>query len=293
MGMAAALAASEPVAAQTLRTADEVLGMPLSRLMADGPEDDLTATKNAQPALLAHSVAVLRVLGDRIGDPAMAAGHSLGEFSAHVAAGTLTFEDALRAVRLRGELMFSTGRSRPGAMAAILGLDDHTVEDVCTRVEKGICVPANFNAHGQIVISGDAAAVEEASALAKDAGAKRAITLNVSGAFHSPLMEPAAEGLREHLAGVEFRDPRFPVVSNATAEPISSGELARELLVKQLTSPVRWTGSIHTMVKAGVDRFLELGAGKVLCTLNKRNAKDAACASIGEPDDLTAAETGA
>jgi [acyl-carrier-protein] S-malonyltransferase len=292
VGMAVALAAAEPAAAQVLRMADGVLGLPLSRLMADGPEDELTATKNAQPALLTHSVAILRVLADRIGEPAMAAGHSLGEFSAHVAAGTLTFEDALRAVRLRGELMFTAGRTRPGAMAAILGLDDHSVEDVCTRVEKGICVPANFNAKGQVVVSGDAAAVEEACGLAKDAGAKRAVMLNVSGAFHSPLMEPAAEGLREHLAGVEFRDPRFPVVSNATAQPVSSGELARDLLVKQLTSPVRWTGSIGTMVGAGVDRFLELGAGKVLCTLNRRNAKDATCASIGEPGDLAAVEAG-
>lgn len=290
VGMASALAASEPLAAAVLRTTDDVLGFSLSRLMADGPEHELTATKNAQPALLAHSVAVLRVLGDRIGPPAFAAGHSLGEFTAHVAAGTLSFQAALEAVRLRGELMFSTGRARPGAMAAILGLDDHTVEDVCTRVERGICVPANFNAEGQIVISGDVAAVEEAAELAKDAGAKRAIMLNVSGAFHSPLMEPAAEGLREHLAGVEFRDPSFPVMSNATAEPVYSGELARELLVKQLTSPVRWTRSIANMVDAGVDRFFELGAGKVLCTLNRRNAKGAECASIGEPDDLATLE---
>jgi [acyl-carrier-protein] S-malonyltransferase len=293
VGMASPLAASEPLAAEVLRTADDVLGFSLSRLMADGPEDELTATKNAQPALLAHSVAVLRVLGDRVGAPAFAAGHSLGEFSAHVAAGTLTFEDALAAVRLRGELMFTTGRARPGAMAAILGLDDHTVEDVCTRVEKGICVPANFNAEGQVVVSGDVAAVEEAIRLAKGAGAKRAIMLNVSGAFHSPLMEPAAEGLREHLSGVDFHDPRFPVVANATAEPVHSGELARELLVKQLTSPVRWTRSIATMVAGGADRFLELGPGKVLCTLNRRNAKGAGCASVGEADDLATLEANA
>jgi len=288
VGMAAALAEAEPAAADVLHTADEVLGFRLSTLMADGPEEELMATKNAQPALLTHSVAVLGALGDRVGPPALAAGHSLGEFSAHVAAGTLSFEDALKAVRLRGELMFAAGLVRPGAMAAILGLDDHTVEDVCTRVERGLCVPANFNSAGQVVISGDTEAVREAMGFAKDAGAKRAIMLNVSGAFHSPLMEPAADGLRDHLAEITFRDPEFPVVSNATSEPVTSGELARELLVKQLTAPVGWRTSIATMVAAGVDRFLELGPGKVLCTLNRRIASDAACTAIGEPGDFAA-----
>jgi len=288
VGMAAPLARSEPAAAEVLRTADDVLGFSLSRLMTEGPEEALTATMNAQPALLTHSVAVLRVLGDRVGPPALAAGHSLGEFTAHVAAGTISFEDALEAVRLRGQLMHTAGQTRPGAMAAILGLDDHTVEDVCTRVESGLCVPANFNAEGQVVVSGDVPAVEEATELAKAAGAKRAIRLNVSGAFHSPLMDPAAEGLREHLAGLDFRDPEFPVVSNATATPVTSGELARELLVKQVTAPVRWRQTIDTMLAAGVSGFLEIGAGKVLCTLNRRNAKGVDCSAIGEPEDLLA-----
>ena len=290
VGMASALAEHDSRAADTLRTADEVLDFPLSRLMADGPEDELTATKNAQPALLTHSVAALRVLGERGGAPAFAAGHSLGEFSAHVAAGTLTFEDALRAVRLRGELMFEAGITRPGTMAAILGLDDHSVEDVCTRVEAGICVPANFNSDGQVVVSGDLAGVEEAMELAKEAGARRVVELNVSGAFHSPLMEPAAEGLREHLESVDFRTPSYPVVSNATAEPVTDGEVARELLVKQLTSPVRWSASVRTMVDRGVDRFVELGAGKVLSTLNRRNAKGSASSYAGEPADFDALE---
>lgn len=161
VGMAAALAKAEPLAADVLKTADETLGFSLSGCMAEGPEDDLTATRNAQPALLTHSVAVLRVVADRIGPVSWAAGHSLGEFSAHVAAGTLSFEDALRAVRLRGDLMYETGHQRPGTMAAILGLDAQTVEDVCTRVEHGVCVPANFNSPGQVVVSGDVAGVEE------------------------------------------------------------------------------------------------------------------------------------
>lgn len=290
VGMAAALARSEPAAAEVLRTADDVLGFSLSALMAEGPEDELTATKNAQPALLTHSVAALRVLGERLGQPAFAAGHSLGEFSAHVAAGTISFEDALRAVRLRGELMYAAGQTRPGTMAAILGLDDHTVEDVCTRVESGVCVPANFNSEGQVVVSGDLAGVERAMVLAQDAGAKKVVQLNVSGAFHSPLMEPAAAGLRDHLESIDFRDPAFPVISNATAEPVTDADLARQLLVKQLTSPVRWSASVGRMVDGGADRFLELGPGKVLAMLNRRNARGAKTAYAGEPDDFTGLE---
>lgn len=284
--MAHDLAEAHPRAAEVLRTADEVLGFALTELMANGPEDALTATKNAQPALLTHSVAVLRVIEDRLPPVEMAAGHSLGEFSAHVAAGTLAFEDALLAVRKRGELMYEAGLSRPGTMAAVLGLDDHTVEDVCTRVEKGVCVAANFNARGQVVISGDLAAVDQAMELAEEAGARKAIRLNVSGAFHSPLMEPAAEGLRDHLEDVSFRDPAYPVYSNATAEPVRSGQIARGLLVKQLTSPVRWASAVSRMVTHGADRFLELGPGRILSTLNRRNAKGVPSSWLGGPADI-------
>lgn len=289
--MARDLAEEYPAAAQLLDEADDILGFCLSGLMADGPEEKLTATKNAQPALLTHAVAVLRVVEGRLPPVEMAAGHSLGEFGAHVAAGTLTFEDALRAVRRRGELMYEAGLTRPGTMAAILGLDDHSVEDVCTRVEHGVCVPANFNSGGQVVISGDAAAVEEGMMLAMEAGAKRAVPLNVSGAFHSPLMEPAAEGLRNHLEGVTFRDPDYPVYSNATAEAVRSGELARELLVEQLTSPVRWAACVSRMVSNGADHFIELGPGKVLSTLNRRNAGGVPSVWLGEPSDIQAWES--
>jgi [acyl-carrier-protein] S-malonyltransferase len=290
VGMATELARREPTAAAVLARADEVLGFPLSRLMAEGPEEELTETQNAQPALLTHSVAALHVLADRLGNPAFAAGHSLGEYSAHVAAGTLSFEDAVRAVRARGELMSEAGRARPGTMAALLGLDDAAVQEVCTGVDAGVCVPANFNSAGQVVVSGDVAGVAQAMELAREAGAKRALELNVSGAFHSPLMEPAAVGLRAHLETVEFRDPTFPVVSNATAGAIFDGATARELLVKQLTSPVRWSESIRTMVEGGADRFLELGPGRVLATLNRRNAKGIVSESAGEPDDFAALE---
>jgi len=291
VGMARALAEHDPLAASVLREADEILGFPLSALMADGPEEELVATKNAQPAILAHSVAVLRVLGERVGPVALAAGHSLGEFSAHVAAGTLGFEDALRTVRLRGELMFEAGLARPGTMAAILGLSDEQIEDVCGRVDAGVCSPANFNSEGQVVISGDVAGVEQGCALATESGAKRVVPLSVSGAFHSELMQPAADGLREHLARVHFRDPAYPVVSNVTAAPVATGAEARELLVRQVTAPVRWSASVAAMVASGVDRFLEVGPGKVLAGLNRRNAKGLPCASIGEPDDLAALET--
>ncbi len=290
VGMTHALGEAYPAAGEVLRTADDVLGFPLSRLMAEGPEDELTATKNAQPALLTHAVAVLRVVQDRLPPVEMAAGHSLGEFSAHVAAGTLNFEDALGAVRLRGELMHNAGVTRPGTMAAILGLDDHTVEDLCTRVEAGICVPANFNSEGQVVVSGDLKGVEEGMALAREAGAKKVVELKVSGAFHSPLMEPAADGLRDHLETLTFHDPSYPVYSNATAERVRTGAMARDLLVKQLTSPVRWAATVSHMVTHGADRFLELGPGKVLSTLNRRNAKGLPSTWLGEPGDITSWE---
>ena len=290
VGMGKALADRYPAAAAVLSEAREVLGIDLSGLMANGPEDELVATKNAQPAILAHSVAALRAAGDRTGPVALAAGHSLGEFSAHVAAGTLSFEDALRTVRLRGELMYQAGLERPGTMAAVLGLSDEAIEDVCQRVDAGICQPANFNSEGQVVVSGDLAGVEQGSALALEAGAKRVLPLAVSGAFHSELMAPAAEGLAEHLATVDFHDPAYPVVCNVSAEPVTTGAQARELLVAQVTAPVRWRTSIAAMVDAGVDRFLEVGPGKVLSGLNRRNARGIPCSNVGEPNDFASLE---
>ncbi len=288
--MGQALAEAYPAAAAVLSEADDVLGFPLSRLMAEGPEDVLTETHNVQPALLAHSVAALQVTRERLGPVALAAGHSLGEFSAYVAAGTLSFGDALEAVRVRGELMFRAGQERPGMMAAVLGMEDSALEDVCAQVDAGICVPANFNSSGQIVISGDVAGVEQAMGFATEAGARRVVALKVSGAFHSPLMEPAARGLREKLENVTFHDPEYPVVSNVSARPVTTGSEARDLLVEQLTSPVRWAASVAAMVAAGVDRFVELGPGSVLCGLNRRNAKGLSCSSVGEPADIEKVE---
>jgi len=290
VGMGHELASAFPQAGELFQEADDILGIHLSRLAWEGPAEDLTLTKNAQPALLVHSVAVHRVIGHELGEVVMAAGHSLGEFSAHVAAGTLGFRDALEVVRLRGELMFASGVERPGTMAAILGLGDEAAEEVCRTVRESgrICVPANFNSQGQIVISGEVEGVEQAMALAKEAGAKRVLPLTVSGAFHSPLMDSARPGLREKLEGITFSDPNYPVVSNVTAEPVRKGGEARELLVEQLTSSVRWAASVRGMVAGGADRFFELGAGSVLCGLNKRNAKGLPCLSLGQPSDFDA-----
>jgi [acyl-carrier-protein] S-malonyltransferase len=293
VGMGRDLADAFPAASEAFQEADDVLGFRLSRLAWEGPLEELTLTKNAQPALLVHSVAVHRVVEGELSPVSMGAGHSLGEFSAHVAAGTLAFRDALEAVRLRGELMFASGQERPGTMAAVLGLEDAAVEEVCRVVgENGkICVPANFNSAGQVVISGEVAGVEEAMVLAKEAGAKRVLPLTVSGAFHSPLMAPAKAGLRDKLEAIKFSDPRFPVVSNVTANPVSKGAEARELLLEQLTAPVRWAASVGTMLEMGVDEFFELGSGSVLCGLNKRNARGFPCRSLGNPSDLDVLES--
>lgn len=286
------LSRSFPEARRTFREADELLGLDLSSVAWEGPEEELVQTRNAQPAILTHSVAVFRVLRDRLPSVSMAAGHSLGEFSAYVAAGTLEFDVALRAVRRRGEAMYRAGEARPGTMAALLGLDDEEAVRVCEAVPEaaGRCVPANFNSPGQVVVSGDVGGVERGMELAREAGAKRALELDVSGAFHSPLMEPAEEELRRELESVSFGDPSFPVVSNVTAEPVKRGDEARLLLVRQLTSPVRWSASIRRMVDGGVDRFVELGPGTVLCGLNRRNARGLPCDSVSGPEDVESFE---
>lgn len=285
VGMGRDLALAYPEAARTFDEADEILGLRLSRIMWEGPEEELVLTANAQPAILVHSVAVLRVLGEELGPVHLAGGHSLGEFTAHVAAGTLEFPDALRAVRRRGQLMLEAGNRRPGSMAALLGLDEEQAQAVCREASKedSVVVTANLNSPGQVVISGDEAAVERALPIARDAGAKKAVPLKVSGAFHSPLMEPAREGLRKELGAVSFRRSRFPVVANVDAGPVDDPERARDLLVEQLTAPVRWQDCVEAMVAGGVDRFLELGPGSVLKGLNRRIARGVPTESVGTP----------
>lgn len=288
VGMGRDVAERFPAAREVFEQADEILGIPLSRLAWEGPEDELTATLNAQPAILTHSIAVHRVVADRIGEAAFGAGHSLGEFSAYVAAGALDFADALRTVRLRGELMYRGGQERPGTMAAVLGLDDDAVDAVCREASTSdeVCVAANYNSPGQIVISGDVAAVERAMEMAKEAGARRALRLNVSGAFHSPLMAVAESGLAERLEAVDIAAPAFPIVSNVDAAPVTDADTARDRLVRQLTSAVRWTGCVRTMREAGVDRFLEIGPGSVLSGLLKRIDRGAEAVTLGTAEEI-------
>ncbi|MDB4951988.1 MAG: malonyl CoA-acyl carrier protein transacylase [Gemmatimonadetes bacterium] len=292
VGMGKDLAERFPAARRVWEEADEALGFALSRMCWEGPEDELTATVNAQPALLAHSAAVWAALGDVELDVVVAAGHSLGEFSAYFAAGSLGFADALRTVRRRGELMFQAGQARPGTMAAVLGLDDEVVDGVCREASgpDGVVVPANFNTPGQVVVSGDVAAVERVSPMLVSAGAKKVQGLNVSGAFHSPLMEAAVAGLEERLDAAQMRDPAFAVVSNVTATPISDAAEARALLVQQLTSPVRWTASVRTMLQLGVERFVEIGPGKVLTGMLKRidRAAEGRGTALGTADAVEA-----
>jgi [acyl-carrier-protein] S-malonyltransferase len=289
VGMGRDLVERFPEAKATFEEADEALGTSLSRLCWEGPEDELTLTINAQPAILMHSVAVWRIIERQAPPVTLAAGHSLGEFSAYVAAGSLSFADAIRTVRRRGELMYRSGSERPGTMAAVLGLDDAVVDAVCSDASsrgEGVVIAANFNAPGQVVISGDVTAVRWAEAALKEAGAKRVLPLNVSGAFHSPLMEVAEVGLREQLDGVELRDPRIPVVSNVTAQPVSSAMDARRLLLEQLTSPVRWVASVEAMRAAGVEEFWELGPGNVLTGLLRRIDRAATGRALGTPGEI-------
>jgi len=288
LGMGRDLAEARPEVARLYERADEVLGVPIRRISWEGPEEELTRTENAQPAILLHSFAVWRVLPEAVReDVRIAAGHSLGEFTAYLVADALEFEDALRLVRRRGELM---AESEGGTMAAILGLADEEVGELCDRVEVGVVVPANFNSPGQVVISGEPEAVERAGELARQAGARRVIPLRVSGAFHSPLMEVAREGLEEALSSVEIDDPAFPVVANATAEPVTSAEDARRLLVRQLTAPVRWADGLRRMRRGAPERWLELGPGSVLAGLARRIDRELRVRAVSGPEELTSLE---
>ncbi|MDH3298553.1 MAG: ACP S-malonyltransferase [Gemmatimonadota bacterium] len=289
VGMGVELCSAYPAVARLYEEADEILGFSLSRLCREGPEEDLRRTQNAQPAILLHSIAVWSTLPPDVrSSVVVAAGHSLGEFSAWLAAGSFSVGEALRTVRRRGELMAMSGAERPGTMAAVLGLEPEIVSRVCADVPEGECVPANFNAPGQIVISGDVPAVEAACAGALRAGARKAVPLNVSGAFHSPLMRTAREGLRVALAGVEMSAPAFPIVANAAAVPVTDPETGRELLVEQLTSPVRWVESVGAMEGFKPDLWVELGPGAVLTGLLRRIERRRPVATAGSPDEIAA-----
>jgi [acyl-carrier-protein] S-malonyltransferase len=283
------LAERFPAARDAFSSIDDALDTRLSRLMWEGPEDELTLTHNAQPAILAHSIAVLAVAGPRLTGLGTAAGHSLGEYSAHVAAGTLTPVDAARLVRRRGELMLAAGQERPGAMAAVLGLATAEVQSACDESSgpDGLAVPANLNAPDQTVISGDPAGVSRAGERCKARGAKRVIPLKVSGAFHSPLMAPAVDGLREALSEATFADPAFPVIANASGEAVRTGVDAKRLLADQLTAPVRWVACMQAAAEiARGATFIEIGPGNVLSGLLKRIVPGAAAVTLGTADEV-------
>jgi [acyl-carrier-protein] S-malonyltransferase len=275
-GMGKDLYDSFPAARAVFDTADQTLSASLSSLCFNGPAEELTLTHHAQPALLAHGAAIWAVVKDRLGPSVRAAaGHSLGEFTAYHAAGTLSLSDALKLVRRRGELMYESGVRRPGAMAALLGDLREPVESICARAtaEAGLVSPANYNSPGQIVISGEEPGVERAMALAKEAGAKRAMRLNVSGAFHSALMETALDGLSQVVGKTTFSNPRFPVYANVNAEAVTLGDRAQQLLLQQLTRPVRWTDEVEAMASRHPDAlFVEMGPGSVLTGLVKKIA---------------------
>jgi len=292
VGMGKDLAERFQEARETFAAIDEALGVALSKIMFDGPEEELTATQNTQPAILAHSAAVFAIVGGTLAGTAVAgAGHSLGEYSAYVAAGALKPADAAKLVRRRGELMQKAGEERPGTMAAVLGLATKDVEAACAEASQqaSVAVAANINAPDQTVISGDPDAVTRAGEACKKRGAKRVIGLKVSGAFHSPLMGPARNHLQLALERAEFADPGFPVIANATAEAVKDAGRARRLLADQLTAAVRWVDCMQHAARMGGAgaRFIEIGPGQVLAGLLKRIVPEANVVSLGTADEVT------
>jgi [acyl-carrier-protein] S-malonyltransferase len=293
VGMGKDLADAFPKARDTFAAIDEALGFSLSQVMWEGPEELLTRTDHAQPAILAHSAAVWSVVGERLcANVAAAAGHSLGEYSAYVTADALAATDAALLVRRRGELMHEAGTARPGTMAAVLGFDAIRAAEICREAsaEGKIVVAANLNEPSQVVISGEPEAVARAGEMLKAAGAKRIIGLKVSGAFHSPLMEPAQPGLSIALAAAPMRDPSFPIVANATAQPVKDSATAKAQLIAQLVSPVRWIDCVTQLAHiAGTGvHFIEIGPGTVLSGLAKKIAPNMTYTSLGNTAEVKA-----
>jgi len=287
VGMGQALAEAFDVCRQTFAEADEALGEPLSRLIFEGPEDRLRLTENTQPAILTVSVAAWRLLESRGFQPAFVAGHSLGEYSAHVCAGTIGFADAVRTVRRRGRYMQEAVPVGQGAMAAIMGLDGAAVAQACAEAAEGEVVsPANMNMPGQVVIAGATAAVARAGERAKAMGAKRVVPLPVSAPFHCALMQPAEDRLAPELRALAARDPRVPVVANVDAEPKRDAASAIEALVRQVTSPVRWEDVVRRLASEGVRKYVEVGPGTVLCGLVRKIDREASLANVEEPAGL-------
>jgi [acyl-carrier-protein] S-malonyltransferase len=294
VGMGRDLATSSPAAAAVWAAADAALGTSISHLAWEGPSEELDRTEQAQPALLAASIAILEAVRERRAAagasdlaPAFASGHSMGQYSAFVAAGVLSLEDGIRLVRRRGEVMQASGQGRDGAMAALIGLDDARLPElVAAAAAHGTFVVANRNSPGQVVVSGERPAIEAGAELAKSLGAKRAIVLPVSVAAHSPLMAGAAEAMRQTLATIAVADPTTTLLANADARPIRTAEAARAELVEHLTAGVDWIAAVQAMVAAGVTTFVEVGPGKVLTGLTKRIAPDVEVLAADDPASL-------
>lgn len=283
VGMGKDLADSFPVAADVFKRADAVMGYPISELCFNGPEDDLKQTSHTQPALFITSAAAFEVAREKGLTPSFTAGHSIGEYAALYAAGVFTLEEGLALVRTRAQLMQFAGRSNAGTMAAVLGLSADQVAEVVSKAsDAGIIAVANFNSPIQTVISGEMAAIERATQIATEMGAKRVVQLNVSGAFHSPLMQSAADSLLEALRSAKMEAPSIPVVANYTADFVSNAAEVRDNLAKQITGTVRWVESIQRMLDAGAEAFIELGAGNVLAGMIKRIAPEAEIVSVGD-----------
>ena len=279
VGMGKDLYENNPVAKEMFDKANEILGFNITDLMFNGTDEDLRQTKVTQPAIFLHSVILAKTMGDDF-NPDMVAGHSLGEFSALVAAGALSFEDGLRLVSARAQAMQKACEKTPSTMAAVLALPDAKVEELCASVTEGVVVPANYNCPGQIVISGSIEGVDAACAKMLEAGAKRALKLKVGGAFHSPLMEPARAELADAIAHTDFHAPKCPVYQNVNAEPQTDPETIKKNLIAQLTAPVRWTQTIQNMIAAGADTFVEVGPGAVLQGLVKKISSEVATSYI-------------
>jgi len=290
VGMGQDLAAKFPVARHTFEEADAALGYKLSELCFQGPEDRLRLTEITQPAILTASIAAWRVLEQKGLRPTVVAGHSLGEYSAHVAAGTISFAGAVRTVRNRGKYMQEAVPVGVGAMAAILGMDLEKVTAICRDAAQGeVCQPANINSPGQIVISGHAAAVERACKLADERGAKRAKTLPVSAPFHCALMQPAQDRLTVDLRALDFKNPAFPVLCNVDAAMIEEAEPARDALIRQVTGSVKWDPSMRLLIEKGIQTFVEVGPGKVLCGLMRQIDRSKTCLNVADEASLNKA----
>ena len=287
VGMGKDLCDTFPLAREMFDMADEILGFGLTEICFGGPMEELSKTSVTQPAVFLHSVVSARLLAEKGMAPTIVAGHSLGEYSALVTAGVLDLSAALRLVRRRGELMQEAGTVRPGAMAAILGVDDAKLVSLCAA-DAGVVVAANFNAPGQIVISGEAEAVARVGTAASEAGAKRVIDLPVGGAFHSELMQPASEEMAKLLEAAEFSSPTVPVVTNVTAATETDAERLKELLIAQMTAPVRWTDSVKAVVDAGVTHACEVGPGAVLKGLVRRIDRSLEVQTMGTSEEIAA-----